>query len=226
MEPLKRQGGGMEQVKISRGYWIGRYEATQGLWESVMKGNPSRIKGSPYLPVNYISWSDACDFCQRFTERERSAGRCPDGYEYRLPTEAEWEYACRAGEMPSPKQVWMGGMELYQSHLREAGSSPPNPWGLYEMVAVLPDETSNVPEWFLGRFEWYPSEKKNLTVDRFHPGKPGSDQFVVRGGRDRRDEVFPHPYARFYRDDSRGGIRGFRVVLGLTMNMTPNEPRE
>lgn len=222
-EPLKRQGGGMERVKISRGYWIGRYEATQGLWESVMKSNPSRIKGSPYLPINYISWSEACKFCRRFTEKERSAGRCPDGYEYRLPTEAEWEFACRAGDDPPGHKVKMDRMENYQTHPQEVGTSSPNRWGLYEMVALPPHETSNVPEWCLDRFEWYPSEQKDVTVDRFHAGKPGIDQFVVRGGRDGRSEVFPHPYARFYRDDSHGGFRGFRLVLGPELRTTVTE---
>jgi formylglycine-generating enzyme required for sulfatase activity/tRNA A-37 threonylcarbamoyl transferase component Bud32 len=221
-EPLKRQGGGEERVKITRGYWIGRYEATQGLWESVMETNPSRVTGT-YAPVNFISWSDACEFCRRFTEQEREKKRVPEGYEYRLPTEAEWEYACRAGEVPPGKQAVMGGIELYQTHPHEIGTSPPNPWGLYEMVAVLPDETSNVPEWCLDRFEWYPSEQKDVTVDRFHPGKPRVDQFVVRGGRDGRQEVFPHPYARFYRDDNRGGFRGFRVALGPTINIAPKD---
>jgi formylglycine-generating enzyme required for sulfatase activity len=220
-EPLKRQGGGEERVKITRGYWIGRYEATQGLWESVMKSNPSRIKGSPYLPVNFISWSEACDFCRRFTEKERSAGRCPDGYEYRLPTEAEWEFACRAGDDPQGDNVKMNSMDVYQTQPHEVGTSPPNRWGFYEMVAVPPRETSNVPEWCLDRFEWYPTEQKDVTVDRFHAGKPGIDQFVVRGGKDGRSEVFPHPYARFYRDDSPGGFRGFRVVLGPKIELAP-----
>jgi len=213
-QPLKQQGSGSERVSFSHGYWIGRYEVTQEQWESVMDFNPSRIKGSPYLPVNFVSWSDACEFCKRLTEHEREAGRCSEGYEYRLPTEAEWEYACRAADDTPVSETRISDLEQSQTHLKEVGSSHPNSWGLYEMASVLPEETSNVSEWCLDKWEEYPKARTEATRDRFHPGTPRVDQFVVRGGRDGREELYPNRHTRLLRDDMSGGFRGFRLVLG------------
>ncbi|HNX04428.1 MAG TPA: SUMF1/EgtB/PvdO family nonheme iron enzyme, partial [Opitutales bacterium] len=86
------------RVTLSRGYWLGKYEVTQGQWTAIMGSNPSNfIESGNSAPVENISWNEALAFCRKLTERERAAGRLPAGYEYSLPTEAEWEYACRAG---------------------------------------------------------------------------------------------------------------------------------
>jgi len=99
-------------VTISQGFWMGKYEVTQGEYASVMGNNPSWFNGDrsgPPLgfypnygidlsrPVEEVSWDDAVAYCSALTQRERLSGRLPAGYVYRLPTEAEWEYACRAG---------------------------------------------------------------------------------------------------------------------------------
>jgi formylglycine-generating enzyme required for sulfatase activity len=85
-------------VTISRGYGLGKYSVTQKEYESVMGTNPSDFKGSN-RPVEQVSWHDAVEYCETLTARERAAGRLPSGsgYEYRLPTEAEWEFAAREG---------------------------------------------------------------------------------------------------------------------------------
>jgi formylglycine-generating enzyme required for sulfatase activity len=83
-------------VQISRGFWIGKYEVIQAEYEALLGKNPSTYGGARN-PVETVSWSDAVAFCTRLTEREQRAGRLPEGYEYRLPTEAEWEYAARGG---------------------------------------------------------------------------------------------------------------------------------
>ena len=85
--------GPMHEVRISRGYWLGKYEVTQGEWEAVMGENPSNFKecGSR-CPVDSVSWEDVQEFTQKLNERESGSGN-----RYRLPTEAEWEYAARAG---------------------------------------------------------------------------------------------------------------------------------
>ena len=86
------------QVTLSRGFWLGKYEVTQGEWESLMGSNPSYFKNAgTQAPVENISWADTQEFINKLNEQERNAGRLPIGYEYRLPTEAQWEYACRAG---------------------------------------------------------------------------------------------------------------------------------
>ena len=84
------------QVTLTRGYWMGKYEVTQAQYEAIMGKNPSYFKGAD-LPVEQVTWYDAMTFCAKLTEQERAAGRLPEGYEYTLPTESQWEYACRAG---------------------------------------------------------------------------------------------------------------------------------
>lgn len=89
-------------VTITKEYWLGRYEVTQGEWETLIGSNPSSNKGAAKrLPVENVSWDDAMGFCEKLTEAERLAGRLPVGYAYTLPTEAQWEFACRAGSAGS-----------------------------------------------------------------------------------------------------------------------------
>jgi eukaryotic-like serine/threonine-protein kinase len=105
------QEGPQTDVIISRGYWMGKYEVTQGEYLAVMGSNPSWFNGvhqdwpesgtnTDYgtdlsCPVETVNWDDAVAYCAAMTEREREAGRIPIHCVYRLPTEAEWEYACR-----------------------------------------------------------------------------------------------------------------------------------
>ena len=84
-------------VTITRDYWIGKYEVTQGEFAAVLGRNPSHFRGDLNRPVEKLSFFDASNYCATITLREREAGRLPAGYEYRLPSEGEWEYACRAG---------------------------------------------------------------------------------------------------------------------------------
>ncbi len=83
-------------VTLTHGFWIGKYEVTQAQYQFVMDKDPSSSKGS-FRPVEMVSWTDATEFCEKLTMLGREAGRLPMGWEYRLPTEAQWEYACRAG---------------------------------------------------------------------------------------------------------------------------------
>jgi formylglycine-generating enzyme required for sulfatase activity len=106
----------VHRVEISRGFWLGRYPVTQGEYQSLMGSNPSLFQAEvvvrkgflgsgrqvkkrslPRHPVEEVCWEDAVAFCRKLTDRERAAGRLPSGYGYRLPTEAEWEYAARGG---------------------------------------------------------------------------------------------------------------------------------
>ena len=214
-----QSGKGAERVRISRGYWIGAYEVTQGQWQDVMGDNPSRITGSPLLPVNNVSWSDAKRFCTALSDRERKAGRLPDGYEYRIPTEAEWEYACRAGtdrEAVVPRNELACRGEKYP-HIVEVGTTPANPWGLHEVLG-------NVAEWCLDRWHDYPKNSELPTVDRFYEGDPTRDTFVVRGNGFWKTEVWPSAFVRTRRHDIAGGFRGFRVVLGPKIRPHPDRP--
>ena len=86
----------VHQVKISSDYWMGTCEITQAQWCALMGTDPSKYKGDE-LPVEMVSWYEVVEFCRKLTQCERKASRLPDGYVYRLPTEAEWEYAARGG---------------------------------------------------------------------------------------------------------------------------------
>ena len=141
-------------VKISRDYWLGKYEVTQAEWRGVMGDDPSFFKGDR-LPVEQVSWELATLFCQMLTGRERAAGRLPVGYEYVLPTEAQWEYACRAGSPASYAGTGiLSDMGWYQviseGKTHPVGRKQPNAWGLYDMHG-------NVWEWCSDWFAFYPA---------------------------------------------------------------------
>ena len=95
-------------VRIARDYWMGKTEVTQAEYRKVTGKSPSSFKGDD-LPVEGVSWDDAVAFCEELTRRERAAGRLPSGYVYRLPTEAEWEYAARGGTKGRNTQYGGGG---------------------------------------------------------------------------------------------------------------------
>lgn len=134
------------QVTLTKDFYIGVYEVTQDQYEQVVGSNPSKLKGANH-PVENVSWKDAVTFCEKLSSlpAERAAGRV-----YRLPTEAEWEYACRAGtttaysfgddEQDLGKYVW--SIENSGNTAHAVGEKLPNGWGLYDMHG-------NVWEWCL-----------------------------------------------------------------------------
>jgi len=208
------------QVQLSSGFWIGSFEVTQDLYFRVLGSRPSEFIGDRH-PVDSIKWKEAMEFCIRLSEFERNAGRVPDGYEYRLPTEAEWEYAARAGTQtafsfgtradPSmgnfhgsfDSESIEGKSEEERYGSMEVGSFSPNGFGLY-------DVHGNVAEWTFDRF-W----------DR-HPGGTVADPvniksgrgYTVRGGswRDSADRVRSAAREGVSTRTVRNSI-GFRVVL-------------
>ena len=165
------------KVTLTKAYWLGKYEVTQGEYEKLMGKNPSKFKGVK-LPVDTVSWTDALAFCAKLTDRERKAGRLPAGYEYRLPTEAEWEYACRAGAGTAYSfgdaadklgdYAWYGENSGRTTH--DVGGKKANAWGLYDMHG-------NVWEWCL---DWYGAYTAGPATDPVGP-RTGSGR-VDRGG--------------------------------------------
>jgi len=130
-------------VRITRPYYIGKYEVTQAQWKAVMGTNPSIIQGAKVTddadrhPVDNVSWDDAQAFVRRLNAMEKTTA-------YRLPTEFEWEYAARAGEdADTPwtviRERAIAGYNSFSSH-QMVGTKQPNPWGLH-------DTLGNVWEW-------------------------------------------------------------------------------
>lgn len=196
------------EVTISKGFWIGRYEVTQEEWMALAKSNPSRVTGSPYLPVDGVSYADAMQFCTMLSEREKRSRRLPSGYVYRLPTEAEWEHACRAGTASDfsvePGDFWYRGTSRAQPH--EVGLSKPNAFGVYDMHG-------NVSEWVLDAWLDWPSPPPGRLENPFQPPKSLEDLRTVRGGSWWQKPNGCSSLSRAKREWTGTAYRGFRVVL-------------
>lgn len=137
------------EVTLSQGYWIGRYEVTQSEWIRVMDTKPwkdrQNTREGADLPAEFITWGDAQKFCRKLTDQETRAGRLPETWEYSLPTEAQWERACRAGtdsrfsfgddESKLGDYAWYydNSAKITGHLLHRVGQKKPNPWGLYDM---------------------------------------------------------------------------------------------
>ena len=173
--------GPQTAVTISRGGWMGKYEVTQGEYVALRGSNPSFFTGDTNRPVERVTWYEAAAFCAALTDRERAAGRIATNSLYRLPTEAEWEYACRAwtsdrrfsyGDDPGYTSLtdyaWYGDNSGGTTH--QVGQKLPNPWGLYDMHG-------NVREWCE---DWFDTYVGGIAVDPQGPAT-GSDH-LIRGG--------------------------------------------
>jgi formylglycine-generating enzyme required for sulfatase activity len=190
---------------------MGKYAVSQGQYAAVMGTNPSSLTGRTDLPVENVSWAEAASFCATLTEQERQAGRLPAGQEYRLPTEAEWEYACRAGtttvfsfgDDPQYGEIaeygWHSGNSAGQPH--PVGAKAPNVWGLHDMHGNV--------------WEWCQDSKGPYPRPSFLPSSD-TDR-VVRGGSWRSNACDCRSAYRGYGSpDNRYDDVGFRVVQAST----------
>ena len=146
-------------------FYMGRYEVTQALWESVLGTNPSRFKG-PELPVENVSWLDIQIFLRELNKRQ-------EGPLFRLPTEAEWEYVCRAGmsgDFPAPLDTIAWYEKNSGNRTHPVNTNKPNRWGFFGMYG-------NVYEWC---FDWKSGYTQDAVVDPLGP-LDGKER-VFRGG--------------------------------------------
>ncbi len=168
-------------VILTEGFWLSDHEVTQGEYQAVMGITPAYFTGNLSRPVEQVSWDDAVLYCQKLTERERSAGRITAQQAYRLPTEAEWEYAARA-RTTGPRYgdldaiAWWDGNSGGQT--RPVKQKAANAWGLYDMMG-------NVWEWCSDWYGEYPTFF--VVTDPLGPAS-GSGR-VFRGGSWRHDAV-------------------------------------
>jgi len=203
-EPGREAQERQHDVTVSRPFWLGAFEVTERQWQQVMGGNPSRFRGDDRRPVESVTWFEVQDFLARLTKRS-AADR------FRLPTEAEWEYACRAGTTTA----YAAGPVLTHEQANFAqspelaaggqtatvGSFPPNAWGLYDMPG-------NVWEWTADEHCPYPDGPSTDPSPSC-----GSPLKVIRGG----SWYFGADSARCalrytHRPQDRGFSLGFRVV--------------
>jgi len=211
--------GPQHEVVVSRGYWLGETPVTQALWQAVMDGNPSRFKDFA-RPVENVSWDDAQDFIKFLneppepTDGDEEAREDEDGEHFRLPTEAEWEYACRsgttaatyagAGEAALDAIAWWSGNSERQTH--PVRQKQPNAWGLHDMLG-------NVLEWCMDAWGNY-STDGSVSVDPMTVGSKGVHR-VNRGGSwvvDARN--VRAAFRNAYRPDYRDVGLGFRLARG------------
>jgi formylglycine-generating enzyme required for sulfatase activity len=210
-------GGPRQEVTISRPYYLGTTEVTQEQYAKVMGSNPSKsqpggemeIEGADAakLPVESVNWDEALEFCRKLSElpEEKAAGRV-----YTLPTDAQWEYACRAGTDtrfttgdkldPEFGNTAEGG----PMHLNEVGSLKPNAWGLYDMHGNV--------------WEWCADGRRRLTpqpvTDPTTPAQTISDERIVRGGSYRLGPLYARSdFRNYFPKDRKVFDYGFRVCI-------------
>ena len=231
----------LHSVTLTRGFWLGRYQVTQAEYDTLAAAagvppSPSKYVGER-RPVERVTWVNAVKWCQELTKREREAHRLPEGYEYRLPTEAEWEYACRAGtttalnngkiltsgngECPNLNEVaWYDKNSGSETH--DVGQKLPNRWGVYDMHG-------NVEEWC---WDWYDEYSAEAVVD---PKGPDVGRYrVCRGGNMGGMAMGCSSSARKGGNTmNRRCYRGFRLALGPALGVsledalaTPHQPQQ
>lgn len=206
-EPRRDKSEGPQtHVTLTRGFWLGKTEVTQAAYEAIAGSNPSRFhEAGPNAPVERVSWNEAIDFCEKLTKRERAAGRLPTGYAYTLPTEAQWEFAYRAGSTaayptPPDQSAWhdanSGGTT------RPVAQLQPNAWGFHDLGG-------NVLEWCL---DWYGPYPGGKTVDFAGPSR--GHFRMARGGSWRTGADILRSAARAGGSPDRQDYTlGFRIAL-------------
>lgn len=195
--------GAEHRVCLTRDYFLGKTEVTQSQWSALMEQNPSKFQG-PDLPVEEVSWTQVQTFIQRLNQRE-------NGEHYRLPTEAEWEYAARAGTASrysfgdhadqARQYAWF--VDNSGEHTHPVGKLQPNPWGLHDMHG-------NVFEWVQ---DWFDRDYYRTSPADDPRGPDSGKERVIRGGSWNAGPALLKSSSRFgVAPDLKGGGLGFRLV--------------
>lgn len=224
------------EVELTEPFLMGETEVTQAQWKAVMKTSTAEQVASkdgplgrganlvdeasatgPDQPMCFVNWADALRFCEQLTELDREAGVIDEGFKYSLPTEAQWEYACRAGTttvfafgdtLTSDQANFFGKMPYgvdeegeYREKTTVVKTFKPNAWGLYDMHG-------NLYEWCL---DWY---GEALEGGKDPVGPAEGDGYIIRGGTwNRKATSCRSAYRYSSNPTARGYNIGFRVVL-------------
>ena len=204
----RRDESPVHEVEISRGFWLGKYEVTQEQWKSVMGEEPwsgrSLVKADSSHPAVIISWNEVQEFIGRLNA-------AADEELYRLPTEAEWEYACRAGTDTrwsfGDDESLLADYAWYHDNnsptgAKAVGKKSPNPWGLYDMHG-------NVWEWVQ---DWYDEEYYSRSVRNDPQGPTSGLNRVIRGGHFGHIDGVRSAYRHLRSPDSRSYTIGVRLL--------------
>ncbi len=206
------------EVTLTKGFWLGKYEVTQSEWTQVMSIEPWKgEREGDDIPATHICWDDAMEFCRKLTERERKAGRIPEDWGYTLPTEAQWEHACRAGtktkfsfgdnDSKIGEYAWIIDNALNAGEdVHNVGLKKPNPWGLHDLHGNLFEWCRDAyAETLPGGRDPVVMSKKSLRVLR-----GGSWQFISWRSRS--------ACRNWWVSSAQDFILGFRVALSSTGN--------
>lgn len=241
-ETHRRTDETQHTVTLTKGYWLGKYVVTISQWQKVMGNNPTLVnnvladhgRDPDHDPVyafgsTEVSWNNAMEFCRRLTQQADFTGLLPKGYVYILPTEAQWEYACRAGTT-GPYNVsgsfghigWdYGNSGFANIYVHPIGEKQPNAWGFYDMHG-------NVSEWC---YDWYGSYPDGDSIDPLGP--TSGSYHVLRGGcvsysgkncrsasRDYGETLNNNPNQIFGRDggNEKDPMLGCRLALAPALN--------
>ncbi|MCR4574261.1 MAG: formylglycine-generating enzyme family protein [Lentisphaeria bacterium] len=229
----------IHEVKIEKDFLLGKTEITQLQWDALMNSNPDFYNQAWYhgdtLPMENVSWTEAVEFCRRLTEQEKKEKKIPENAVYRLPTEAEWEYACRAGtttaynngkdfqqkgaNCPELSEVAIfrfnsGGRRGRFNRTKPVASHKPNAWGFFDMHG-------NIAEWCNDNYTLFtpqlPENEKKSKKSKKQEAAVVNDrasQKIIRGGSFMSMPQFCRAaYRGSAEPTTRNNTIGFRIVL-------------
>lgn len=230
-EPERRPFEFQVAVTLTKGFWIGKYEVTQGDWKRAIGELPGEATNElpldDELPLGNVNFAEAEQYCARLTELARNSGELPAGWEFRLPTEAQWEYACRAGTTTATafgdsigsRQANTKGDQPYNGaepgptlgRAAKVGSYPANPWGIHDMHG-------NTCEWCRDWAHWrYPG---GVDPDLHDARATATRSEAGSYSRSRRGSCWADPcwasrsaFRQRFEPERRYDHIGFRVVL-------------
>lgn len=213
-------------VTLTKGFWMGQYEVTQGQWQRLMGAfmQPQNKGAGEDFPVYWVSYIEAEEYCRKLTAQARDAGALPVGWEFRLPTEAQWEYACRAGTTTATafgdklsnrqanfqQKPYNGGEEVPPlKQAAKVGSYPANAWGLHDMHGNVWEYCR---DWYHGQLPG--GVDPDLSAVQGVMNRDGTYSRIRRGGAFVEDGWTCRSACRLrYEPERRSDHIGFRVVV-------------